>query len=243
MNKYIKFFAGNAAFAAAAVCLYSPGLIGLSPFSSNAVTAAAAVAIGAAAVPAFIWMNKRFLAEKEVKLLGTNEEKADQKAMELMESFCSSKVLGGIAKSALSQMERMEHAEKNFERLTDRRFSAQTLSYQKFMAVIHSAQAALSKGYVKMANKMIIFDEAEYRKLTTDEYRKDDIPDKIQEEKRALYEKNLDELRLVLENHERILLGIDHLMAEMANADYSEHEVDHAVSEIDVLLKQLEYYK
>ena len=243
MNKYIKFFAGNAAFAAAAVCLYSPGLIGLSPFSSNAVTAAASVAIGAAAVPAFIWMNKRFLAEKEVKLLGTNEEKADQKAMELMESFCSSKVLGGIAKSALSQMERMEHAEKNFERLTDRRFSAQTLSYQKFMAVIHSAQAALSKGYVKMANKMIIFDEAEYRKLTTDEYRKDDIPDKIQEEKRALYEKNLDELRLVLENHERILLGIDHLMAEMSDLEQPEQAIDQAATQIDGLLKQLEYYR
>lgn len=243
MKKYIKFLAGNGAFAAAAVCLYSPGLIGLSPFSSNAVAAAAAVAIGAAAVPAFIWMNKSLLADKEIKLLETGEDRAEEKAMELMETYRSSKILGGIARSAISQMERMENARSNFEKLVSRRFEAGTLSYQKFMAVVHSAQAALSKGYVKMANKMIIFDEAEYRKLTSDEYRKDDIPDQIQEEKRELYERNLDDLRAILESHEKILLGIDHLMTEMSDVDYSDHEIDHAAQEIDVLLKQLEYYK
>ena len=187
MNKYTKFLLGNGAFAAVAVCLYSPGLIGLSPFSPNAAAAAASVAIGAAAVPAFIWMN--------------------------------------------------------FERLTARRFEAGTLSYQKFMAVMHSAQAALEKGYVRMANKMIIFDEAEYRRLTSDAYKKDDIPDQIQEEKRKLYDTNLEDLRGILESHERILLGIDHLMMEMSEVDCSDHEIDHAAQEIDTLLKQLEYYK
>ena len=140
-------------------------------------------------------------------------------------------------------MESMENARSNFEKLVSGRFEAGTLSYQKFMAVVYSAQAALSKGYVKMANKMIIFDEAEYRKLTSDEYRKDDIPDQIQEEKRELYERNLDDLRAILESHEKILLGIDHLMTEMSDVDYSDHEIDHAAQEIDVLLKQLEYYK
>jgi len=94
-----------------------------------------------------------------------------------------------------------------------------------------------------MVNKMIIFDEAEYRKLTCDEYKKDDIPDRIQEEKRELYEKNLGDLRSILENHERVLLGIDHLLMELSNVEYSDQEADHAVQEIDELLKQLEYYR
>ena len=243
MNKYTKFLLGNGAFAAVAVCLYSPGLIGLSPFSPNAAAAAASVAIGAAAVPAFIWMNKSLLAEKEIKLLGVNEDQAVQKAKELMETYGMCRILGGIAKSAISQMERMENAQANFERLTARRFEAGTLSYQKFMAVMHSAQAALEKGYVRMANKMIIFDEAEYRRLTSDAYKKDDIPDQIQEEKRKLYDTNLEDLRGILESHERILLGIDHLMMEMSEVDCSDHEIDHAAQEIDTLLKQLEYYK
>lgn len=243
MNRYMKLILGNAAFAAGAVCLYSPGLIGLSPFSSSAVAAAASIAIGVTGIPAFIWMNRCLLAEKEVKLLGIGEEAVEEKTIRLMENYRSGRVLGGIAKSALSQMERMNGAEKNFEKLAARRFQPGTLSYEKFMTVIHSARKSLEKGYVRMANKMVIFDEAEYRKLTTDEYRKDDIPDKIQEEKRDLYEKNLEDMRSILENHERILLGIDHLMMEMSNVDYSDHEVDHAVQEIDTLLKQLEYYK
>lgn len=243
MNKYTKLIIGNGAFAAAAICLYSPGLIGLSPFSPSAVAAAASIAIGVVGIPAFVWMNQHFLSEKEITLLGTGEEKVEERTAQLMENYRSSKALGGIAKSAISQMERMENAGKNFEKLAARRFEPGTLSYQKFMAVIHSAQEALSRGYVKMANKMIIFDEAEYRKLTTDEYKKDDISDRIQEEKRALYEKNLGDLRLILENHERILLGIDQLMMELSNVDYSDCEADHAVLEIDGLIKQLEYYR
>ena len=243
MNKYAKLIAGNAAFAAAAVCLYSPGLLGLSPFSPSAAVAAASIAVGVIAVPTFVWMNKCLLAEKEIKLLGSGEEKSEEKAIEFMEAYRSSKVLGGIAKSAVSQMKRMENVQANYEKLVVRRFGQDTLSYQKFMAVIHSAAASFANGYVKMANKMIIFDEAEYQKLTTDDYRKDDIPDDIQEKKRDLYEKNLGDLRFVLEKNEEILLGIDQLMIEMSNVDYSEHDIGHAAEEIDVLLKQLEYYK
>ena len=113
MNKYAKLIAGNAAFAAAAVCLYSPGLLGLSPFSPSAAVAAASIAVGVIAVPTFVWMNKCLLAEKEIKLLGSGEEKSEEKAIELMEAYRSSKVLGGIAKSAVSQMKRMENVQEN----------------------------------------------------------------------------------------------------------------------------------
>ena len=68
MNKYIKLFAGNAAFAVAMVCLFSPGLIGLSPFSGNTVAAAASDASAGIAVPSYGLMNTAVLMEKNTEL-------------------------------------------------------------------------------------------------------------------------------------------------------------------------------
>ena len=242
MKRYVKLFAGNAAFAGALVCLYSPGLIGLSPLNPNIFAAAASIAVGVIAVPSFVWMNKMFLTDRAPELLKIDDSEAAEKAAELMGRFTSSRVLGGIAQSALSHLEWTQNAEKNFEKLVIRRFGTGNLSYAKFMGVMRQASEALSKGMVRMVNKMIIFDELEYRKLSSGEYKKDDIPDSIQEEKKRLYDKNLGDLRFLLEKNEKVLLEVDHLMLELSEADYSGEDIDAAGGQINELLKQLEYY-
>ncbi len=242
VNKYIKLFAGNAAFAVAMVCLFSPGLIGLSPFSGNTVVAAASVAIGVIAVPSFVLMNKALLMEKKAELLQVNEENADKKARELLEHYRFSAILGGISTSAISQIERMENEVSTFEKLVNRRFGRGTLSYEKFMGVIRSASDALSKSIIRIVNKMIIFDETEYKKLSSAQYKLDDIPDDIQEKKKQLYDENLDDMRSILEKNEKVLLEVDHLMMEMSDMDYSEQDIEGAAAEINKLLNQLEYY-
>lgn len=242
VNKYIKLFAGNAAFAVAMVCLFSPGLIGLSPFSGNAVVAAASVAIGVMAVPSFVLMNKALLTEKKAELLQVNEENANKKAREFLEHYRFSAILGGISISSISQIERMENEVSTFEKLVSRRFGQGTLSYEKFMGVIRSASDALSKSIIRIVNKMIIFDETEYKKLSSSQYKLDDIPDAIQEKKKQLYDENLDDMRSILEKNEKVLLEVDHLMMEMSDMDYSEQDIDGAAAEINRLLSQLEYY-
>ena len=239
VNKYIKLFAGNAAFAVAMVCLFSPGLIGLSPFSGNTVAAAASVAIGVIAVPSFVLMNKALLMEKKAELLQVNEENANKKAREFLEHYRFS---AGISTSAISQIERMENEVSTFEKLVSRRFGQGTLSYEKFMGVVRSASDALSKSIIRIVNKMIIFDEIEYKKLSSAQYKLDDIPDDIQEKKKQLYDENLDDMRSILEKNEKVLLEVDHLMMEMSDMDYSEQDIDGAAAEINRLLSQLEYY-
>lgn len=242
MNRYAKLLGANAAFAAAMVCLFSPGLIGLTPFAANAAVAAASIAIGVIAVPSFVIMNKSLLAEKKGELLEINEEDAGQKAVDLLGQYASSKALGGIARSAAGQAERMEQQSSNFEALVVRRFGQGTLSYEKFMGVIRCAGAALEKGIVRIANKMVIFDEREYKKLSSGEYKLDDIPDHIQEEKFKLYEENLEDMRSVLEKNEKVLLEVDQLMLEMSELDYTEQDIDGVADQIRELLSQLEYY-
>lgn len=242
MKKYGKLFAGNAVFAAVEVFLFSPGLLGLSPFSPNPLKAAAAIAAGVMSVPLFIWLNRILLAEKKAELLKADEEHVWEKSLALMEHYRSSKVLGGIAQSAIAQMERMDKVQETFETLVIRRFGAGSLSYEKFMKVIVSACECFSNGMIRMANKMAIFDEAEYKKLASMEYKLDDIPDEIQEEKKLFYDKTLENLRFILEKNEKILLETDHLMMEMSEMGCSEQDIDAVAEQIHTLIGQLEYY-
>ena len=242
MKKYRKLFVGNAVFAAVEVCLFSPGLLGLSPLSPSPLAAAAAITIGVMSIPFFIWLNRILLAERKTELLKADEEHAWEKSLALMEYYRSSKVLGGIAQSAVSQMEKMDKARGNFEKLVIRRFGAGTLSYEKFMKVMDSAGECFSNGLIKMANKMALFDEAEYKKLSSMEYKLDDIPDDIQEERKRFYETTLEGLRFILERNEKILLETDHLMMEMSEMGCSEQDIDSVAEQINTLIGQLEYY-
>ena len=72
----MKLLGANAAFAAAMVCLFSPGLLGLSPFAANAAAAAASIAVGVVAVPSFVMMNRALLAERKEELLEADEADA-----------------------------------------------------------------------------------------------------------------------------------------------------------------------
>lgn len=74
------------------------------------------------------------------------------------------------------------------------------------------------------------------------EYKLDDIPDEIQEEKKLFYDKTLENLRFILEKNEKILLETDHLMMEMSEMGCSEQDIDAVAEQINTLIGQLEYY-
>lgn len=242
-KKYIKLVIGNLVFAILMICLYSPGLIGLSVFNDSVVVSAAAAAIAVVAILFFTLFNRSILLNKEFNLIEGKEEKSIKKVTEIMESYKKSEVLGRIAQSSLAQMKRLKTAENNYEKLISRRFQPGTFSYEKFINVIRSSTIVLDNGYIKIANKMVIFDEEEYQKLLGDEYLYDDIPDDIQREKFELYNKNLTGIKEMLEKNEIILLGIDKLMTEISDLESTDNEMNETASEIDSLLSQLEYYK
>lgn len=244
MKKPVKLICGNAAYAVVLICLYSPGLIGLSPFKENAVMAAASVAVAVMAIPGFIIINRALLRDTkpEVKLLKRDEENVYEKVIQSLESYLENSAMRDIASSALSQVKRLEKSRDTAQNLIERRFENGTLSYTKFMSVVDNAANHLLDGYVMISNKMSIFDEEEYRNLFTDAYKNDSIPDEVQEQKKKLYGDNIKTMQGILEKNEEILLGIDHLMVEISNKDFSEYDVNSATAEIDNLIKQLNYY-
>ena len=243
MKKEVKIVICNIIFAFVIIILYSPGLIGLSPFDSSVMKSALSIAIGIVAILLFVMMNKVLLSDKEFSLLENDSNDSDEKTIEILENYKNAKVLGGIAKSTLSQFNRLKNVESNYEKLISQRFEKQSLSYNKFIGVIQNASIVLKRGYVKIANKMIIFDEREYLYLKEDDYMYDDIPDNIQREKFQVYNQNLQTMKAILEKNEVVLLGINKLMTEISDTDMSDNSMNDTAEEIKTLLKQVEYYK
>lgn len=173
----------------------------------------------------------------------TKNQNGIQKAESYMKEYCASKYLGSIAQSAIIQNAKINKERINFERLVENRFSKDSLSYDKFMAVMETAEKTLKNGYMRIINKMIVFDEEEYELLITGKYKYDEIPDEIQEEKYALYERNLAEMREILRKNEEALLQLNKLTLELSDFDISDEKMEYTVADIKELLQQLDYYK
>lgn len=239
-TKKILFF--NLFFAFFIIILYSPGFIGLSILKGNVALRIFSGVLIVLLVALFIFCNKSFLEMKQKKFV-TKNQNGIQKAESYMKEYCASKYLGSIAQSAIIQNAKINKERINFERLVENRFSKDSLSYDKFMAVMETAEKTLKNGYMRIINKMIVFDEEEYELLVTGKYKYDEIPDEIQEEKYALYERNLAEMREILRKNEEALLQLNKLTLELSDFDISDEKMEYTVADIKELLQQLDYYK
>ena len=241
-SKWMKLGAFNLWIVFLAVCLYSPGLIGLSPAHENILIAASSITTGVMLTLIFLMVNWYLLAGKKTELIQMGDENLKEKVVEVMRRRTKNKDLDKIGKVTVAQLERTEVLKKNFQKLVKRRFKSGTLSYKKFMGAVEKADYAMLTGYVKMTAKAMVIDEPEYVKFSLEEYQNDVILDDIEEEKKKLYHKSLESMRDILRENEKILLRLDHLMLEIADTDYSEQNVDDAVEEINNLITQLEFY-
>ncbi|MCI9557932.1 hypothetical protein VSQ48_04815 [Candidatus Ventrimonas sp. KK005] len=241
-SKWMKLGAFNLWIVFLAVCLYSPGLIGLSPAHENILIAASSITTGVMLTLIFFMVNWYLLAGKKTELIQMGDENLKEKVVEVMRRRTKNKDLDKIGKVTVAQLERLDVVKENFQKLVERRFKSETLSYKKFMGAMEKADFALINGYIKMTTKVMIIDEPEYVKFSLEEYQNDVILDDIQEEKKKLYHKSLESMRNILRENEKILLRLDHLMLEISDTDYSEQNVDYAVEEINNLIAQLQFY-
>ena len=89
-----------------------------------------------------------------------------------------------------------------------------------------------------MANRMMLFDEEEYRQLL--HFKEDQIPDDIQEERLSLYRENLEKIESAVAVNERILLQFDKLTSGLA---LQENKNDELLEKIQKLTEEIKYYQ
>ena len=187
----------------------------------------------------------RILYKEKQEKEHPDPEKSNPASPARVEETLTAKRLGGtlgpVARSALAQKKKLAKQLESYQTVAARRFGQGSITYQKYMSIENSAAEALEASFVKIVNRMDIFDDHEYNMLRSGQYKSDAIPDSVQEQKLAGYDKLLAEMQEILEENEKVLISIDDLMVQMADSAQTD---DHKVTEeVEELVRQLEFYQ
>ena len=165
------------------------------------------------------------------------------KAKSILKSYGNSRFFGNFSRTASGQLDRILKCRNRLSGILEQKFAEGTMSWDKFNSVALAAESSAIRNVVAMANRMQLFDEAEYAKLQ--HYREDDIPDDIQEEQIRLYQKNFDAVKSTIALNEKILLKLDALSMELATSEAGSNEELNSdlLGEIEKLIDETKYYQ
>ena len=115
------------------------------------------------------------------------------------------------------------------------------MSAFRYTGAVNAAENAAVENMKTMALRMSVFSDAEYARLLN--YKNDDIPDDIQEQQLALYDKSLSFIRRSIAVSETLILKLDTLAFEMSDAAaQSDEETGALLDEITALTNELKFY-
>ncbi len=242
MNKYIKLVLFNAIIAATAVICYSPGLINLRLSDESIFRAGMSIIMALILISVFFYGNYQMLSKKEQKFI-TRENISDiDKAEALLRTYFGGKYFGKTAKAADEQLQRMLKSFKRTKIMIDEKFDEGSLSWNKYSSIVDAAQQSALDNIIAMANRIQMFDETEYRRLSS--YKDDMIPDDVQEKQLELYDKNMDNIRNAIAVNEKLLLKMDTLSMELSDVGEKKgNESDELLKEIEQLTEEVKYYR
>ena len=243
MKKYIKLILANLSIAAAAIVLYSPGLINLRLSDYSIFRAGMSIIAALLLILAFFLINIRLLREPDRNPVLLDDVHDLDEAKDILRSHCEGKYFGSLARTASEQLDRIFQCRQRLSSILSQKFTRGTMSFDKFDSVGAAAESSAIKNVVAMANRMRLFDEKEYARLQ--HYREDDIPDDIQEEQLHLYQKNFDDVRSTIAHNEKILLKLDALTMEIASSSSGEDADanNELIGEIERLIDETKYYQ
>lgn len=243
MKKYTKLIIADILIAAAAVILYSPGLVNLRITDYSIFRAGMSVIAGIVLVGVFFYINIRMLHEPKKIQINTESVSDLDKAKTVLRSYVGGEYFGSLARTVIDQLERIEKSQEKLAGIIEEKFVKGTMSWEKFYSVVKTAEASAIKNVVAMARRMDLFDEAEYGKLQ--HYKDDDIPDDIQEERIKLYQENFASVKSVIALNERILLKMDALAMELSTSELNQNQEVNSdlLGDLERLIEETKYYQ
>ena len=235
-NRLIKIIALNLIIIMIAVCTYSPGLLAWYPNDPSVFKAGMSILIGIFLAVVFLYGNSRILSGPK---LPTNVNVNDfSQAAKILDMYKNGSYFGATAQTVLDQIERLGRSMSRLQNEIDRRFEKNSMSNDKYSAIVNEANLCLTDNLISAAQRMQFFDEGEYKRLLN--YEKDALPDDIQKQQLNLYKLNEDNIKNVVTANERLIFQLDTLAVELGNK--GEHN-DELLDEIKKLTQEVKYYK
>lgn len=254
MNKYLRVIAIDVALAALAVCLYSPGLLGLSPMDPNVIKAALGVTAGVALVGVAGVSNAKLLkgASHTPLAIGSGTSGEETASFDdvyvVLVDYQGTKHVATYAVQGIERLDETARKSVRLKHLIDSKFEPGSLSWTRFMGVVDAVTGTIIRNSAILANRIQAFDVEGYdrdRKLIeSNNYMYDNIPDDIQMERYGLYESSLQAMQDIINANERLILEFDRLSSELANLDSNilTTESEEMLEEIRSIVDQTKFY-
>ena len=244
MKKYARLLASYAGIAITAMVLYTPWLVGLSPADPSILRAGLSVICGILLTGAFGASTYGYLHEPEYRLLEAGEIDDPEDVLPQLRDYAGLPAVGSYAEEACNQIEAMERRRDRLYRVIEAKFGTESLSHDRFAAVVEAAERTLLRNCALLANRVQSFDVDGYRKqrrrLVTQT-----SSTTLSKEREVIYGEALDDMREVIEANERLLLEMGKLEMELSDLESDDNREDNnrMLDEVKELLEQTKYYR
>ncbi len=240
MNKFVKLILMDLAIAVLAIVGYSPGLMNLRLSDPSILKAGMSILLGVGLFGGGAVGNYYLLLpEKKIEALPNKEDKL-AKAIPILEEYATDVYVGRIADTALVQIERIKKATLRAEQEVVSKFSDTSLSYDKYHGAVVEAGNMALENILSLVNRIQLYDKDEYKRL--ENYKKDNIPDDIQEKQIALMERNHELATKAIAANEKLILSLDTLAVELTDVNFAENNEDAFLKDIEKLTDEIKYY-
>ncbi|MDO4405224.1 MAG: hypothetical protein Q4C09_09325 [Atopobiaceae bacterium] len=244
MRKYARLLASYAAIAITGMVLYTPWLVGLTPSDPSILRAGLSVISGILLTVAFGASTYAYLKEPEYRLLESSEVNEPDDVLPQLRQFTELPAVGGFAAEAVSQIESMDRRHRRLNQVIDSAFGPESLSHDKFVAVVDATERTLLKNCALLSNRIQAFDVDGYRSSQRRLLKPADT-DTLGEERQRVYNDALDDMRQVIDANERLLLEMGKLEMELSDLESDDNREDNTqmLEEVQGLLEQTKYYR
>ena len=251
MRNMKKVVAFDVIVAVLAIVLFAPFGLNLTPLSGNIVAGiigialAALLAFGVVKVNVSAYLTGR--AEQRVALNSGDITIDDLKRT--LSDYTKKQIVGTYAKHGLAELELLERKRELVYTAIEAKFTKDSLTWIKFTDVADLAMAAVVSNTSLLAQRIQNFDVDEYLRMirqgVTSLFSRNTIPSDLRQEKRRIYEDNIDDMRGIVAANEKLLLELDRFEAEMnlLSATSNEQENNRMLEEITQLIDETKYYR
>ena len=235
-KRIVKIIILNSIIIVCAVVTYSPGLLGWYPNDPSVFKAGMSILIALFLGALFLYGNSRILSDEKPVL--TNDVRDLTQVKKILAAYRGGDRFGSMAQTVLDQLDRLDRSMTRLQGEIDRRFDKNTLSNDKYSAVINEANLSLVDNLISATRKIQFFDEGEYKRLQS--HQNDNIPDEIQLKQLELYKQNEDAIQNVINTNEKLILQLDTLAVELNSPENGGEDL---LEEIKKLTQEVKYYK
>lgn len=240
-NKHL--ILANAAVACVIVVLYSPGLLALSPLSSNIITAGLSIIffVILAFIIGYIDIYKPFFVPaRRVEYHAVHDASDPNEVIDVLNQYTDNPIFNDISQKTIEQIHDAEEQNRKAHNLLDGRFTNGSLTNQTFTDTVDATSATIVKNAASISNIISICDSEEITELITDD---GDIDDNEAMQCETYYD-TLSRIKQISDANEKLLNETDKVLFSIADvSDDNQQATEEMISELQDMMHKLQMYK